>query len=240
MSLINQSVLYSLIPAATVFIGGLTATIKTPAKSVSSFTQHFASGVVFAAVALELLPKLSETKELWPLTLGFVLGVGLMLLIKQLTGGHSHDNEKSQGIPWNLLIAVAIDLFIDGLLIGIAFVAGEKGGILVTIALGIEILFLSLSLIASTKQRQIRFSHNFIILIIMAFLIVLGSFVGSAVISHAGPLMLEAILAFGVAALLYLVTEELLEEAHEIADTPIITSAFFAGFLIIYIINQQM
>ena len=38
-------------------------------------------------------------------------------------------------------------------------------------------------------------------------------------------------LAFALAALLYLVTEELLAEAHETPDVPLVTALFFAGFL---------
>jgi ZIP family zinc transporter len=48
----------------------------------------------------------------------------------------------------------------------------------------------------------------------------------------AAPPLMAAILGFGVSALLYLVTEELLLEAHDTPDTPLITATFFLGFLI--------
>ncbi len=38
-------------------------------------------------------------------------------------------------------------------------------------------------------------------------------------------------LSFGLIALLYLVTEELLVEAHEKPDSPLISAMFFVGFL---------
>ena len=44
-------------------------------------------------------------------------------------------------------------------------------------------------------------------------------------------------LAFGAAALLYLVTEELLVEAHEVPDTPLLTAMFFVGFLALFILE---
>jgi ZIP family zinc transporter len=47
---------------------------------------------------------------------------------------------------------------------------------------------------------------------------------------------LAGVLGFGVASLLYLVTEELLAEAHEVPDTPVVTATFFAGFLLPIII----
>ena len=45
-----------------------------------------------------------------------------------------------------------------------------------------------------------------------------------------------ACLVFAV-ALLYLVSEELLTEAHETADTPPLTATFFAGFLVILLLS---
>lgn len=44
--------------------------------------------------------------------------------------------------------------------------------------------------------------------------------------------MLAAILGFGASALLYLVTEDLLLEAHATSDTLVVTATFFLGFLI--------
>lgn len=44
-------------------------------------------------------------------------------------------------------------------------------------------------------------------------------------------------LAFGAAALLYLVTEELLVEAHEGQETPLLTALFFIGFLAIPVLE---
>lgn len=242
MNMLSLAVNYSLLPAATVLLGGLIAQVKTPTKKVSSFTQHFAAGVVFAAVALELLPKLAQLHNNWALIIGFCSGIGLMLLIKSLTGGHDHSEEDShsQLIPWAMLIAVSVDLFIDGLLIGISLIAGEQGGLLVAIALAIEILFLGIAISASLMQKNIVKLLSISALIIMALLVIIGAILGSYLISQSNDFVIEAVLAFGVVALLYLVTEELLEEAHEIRDTPVITSAFFAGFLIIYLLNQSM
>lgn len=44
--------------------------------------------------------------------------------------------------------------------------------------------------------------------------------------------VLAAILGFGASALLYLVTEDLLLEAHATSDTLVVTATFFLGFLI--------
>ena len=41
----------------------------------------------------------------------------------------------------------------------------------------------------------------------------------------------------GAAALMYLVIEQLLTEAHEVKETPLITASFFAGFVALYLLE---
>jgi ZIP family zinc transporter len=47
-------------------------------------------------------------------------------------------------------------------------------------------------------------------------------------------------LAFGLIALLYLVTEELLVEAHEQPDSPLITAMSFVGLLALLMIEESL
>ena len=54
------------------------------------------------------------------------------------------------------------------------------------------------------------------------------------------PVMIAGFLSFGLMALLYLVTEELLVEAHEKPDTPLISSMFFVGFLALLTLEEMM
>jgi ZIP family zinc transporter len=65
--------------------------------------------------------------------------------------------------------------------------------------------------------------------------VLLGAAAGHVVAGMSGG-FLAGVLGFGVASLLYLVTEELLAEAHEVPDTPVVTATFFAGFLLPIII----
>ena len=51
---------------------------------------------------------------------------------------------------------------------------------------------------------------------------------------------MEVVLSFGLAALLYLVTEELLREAHEERETTLATATFFAGFLAFLVIGMVL
>jgi len=63
-----------------------------------------------------------------------------------------------------------------------------------------------------------------------------GAVGGAALLGGAGATVLAAVLAFGAAALLYLVVEELLVEAHEQTDTPLLAGMFFLGFIGLYLL----
>ncbi len=65
-----------------------------------------------------------------------------------------------------------------------------------------------------------------------------GAITGAALLGGASNTVLAAVLAFGAAALLYLVVEELLVEAHEEAETPLLGAMFFLGFLGLYILAE--
>ena len=77
---------YTLIPVIATIIGGTIAAYRSPGERTGIAVQHFAAGVVFAAVGLELLPELTHNLNLLSLVTGFSLGVALMLLVRWLTG----------------------------------------------------------------------------------------------------------------------------------------------------------
>ena len=54
--LLAQVLAYTLLPVAATIAGGAIAAFRTPGPRLRSGVQHFAAGVVFAAVAVELLP----------------------------------------------------------------------------------------------------------------------------------------------------------------------------------------
>ena len=73
----------------------------------------------------------------------------------------------------------------------------------------------------------------------IALLLPLGVAAASAV-AALSPAILTGFFAFGLIALLYLVTEELLVEAHETPDRPWVTALFFVGFLLLLILEESM
>jgi ZIP family zinc transporter len=215
--------LYALIPVAAASVGAGIASWRQPGPALTSAIQHFAAGVVFAAAAAEILPDVMHGASPAATLIGGAAGVAVMLLIKKL--------EQTKKGPLGLLSAVGIDILIDGLVLGLAFIGGQKAGLLLTIALSLEILFLGLTVTSELGDILSAKWKIFAATVGLALLLPLGTVIAGPV--HLLPaVIVTGFLSFGLMALLYLVTEELLVEAHEKPDNVWITSAFFVGFLV--------
>ena len=227
----TSALIYTLIPVGAAVAGAGLAVTAKPGPTLTSAVQHFAAGVVFAAAAGEILPSVMHGGSPWATAIGGAIGVLVMLLVKQL--------ETIVKGPVGLMTMVAVDVLIDGLVLGIAFVAGAKVGLLLTIALTMEVLFLGVTV--ANELGEVMRSRLKVVAIVAALLLLLpvGALLATPVATFP-PVVVTGIFAFGLIALLYLVTEELLVEAHETPDKPWVTAMFFAGFLILMIIEEVM
>ncbi|OJH82089.1 ZIP family metal transporter [Serratia marcescens] len=227
----TSAVLYTLFPAAATVVGAAMALYRRPGDAAMRVIHHFTAGIVFAAAATEILPDLKQQSPLAVL-LGGAVGVLLMLLVRRL-------GEKAQG-PVGFIAAVGVDIFIDGLVLGIAFAAGAKAGPLLTLALTLEVLFLGLSIVGDLQDFLGRRLRVMAAIVGLALLLPIGGLLGAPV-AMLGAFWLAAFLAFGLIALLYLVTEELLVEAHEGGkETPFAAAMFFAGFLLLLLLEEGL
>ena len=224
-----QAVAFTLIPVVAVLIGSLFAVSRRPSDAFVSAMQHLAAGVVFAAAAAEILPQVMHEGSPIATFTGGALGILVMLSLKALEG-------RASG-PIAMLGAVAVDILIDGLVLGLAFVAGGKAGVLLTIALTLEVLFLGLTVTTELGETIKSKAHIIAITMGIALLLPIGAAIATPVATFP-PVVIAGFLSFGLMALLYLVTEELLVEAHEKPDTPLISAMFFIGFLGLLLIEE--
>jgi len=120
-------------------------------------------------------------------------------------------------LPYSLICAVAIDASIDGFLSGIAYSADPKTGFVIAGATCIENGFLGLTFSATignaTRNPMV---HAAIVVVPPMVMSAAGALAGSV-----GPelesfeLGFIAFLSFAIVALLWIVTQELLLQAHE-------------------------
>lgn len=243
MGLVGQAAVLVSFPVGAAVVGSLVAVWRRPGPRLMSGVQHFAAGVVMAALIGEVMPDLREEGRLPWAVIGFCVGVVVMLSLGAW-GRRLEDRDRAVSrtagyvLPVGLLAAVGIDLLLDGLLVGLGVTLGSTAGLVLTIALTIEILFLSLSVVGELTDLGVPRARSALLCIGLGLATAVGAVGGAALLGGAGPELLAAVLAFGCAALLYLAVEELLVEAHEEKETPLLGAMFFLGFLIIYILGE--
>lgn len=226
-----QALLYTLVPVAAIILGGILSLYRRPGPALVSAMQHLAAGVVFAAAATEILPQIKHEASPVATLVGGAAGVALMLLLKELEA-------RVRG-PLAMLGAVGIDILVDGLVLGLAFLAGERAGLLLAIALTLEVLFLSMTVTAELGESVASRRRIIVYVVALALLFPVGTALASP-IALLPPTVIVGFLSFGLMSLLYLVTEELLAEAHERPDSPLISAMFFVGFLALLLLEELM
>ncbi len=232
---------YSFAPVLSALAGSVTAVVRTPKSGLRSAIQHFAAGVVFSVVAVELLPDIMRRhRPVW-VVVGFALGIAAMIALRWFTESKPEAGAgpgKSRSLPTALIVATGIDILLDGFLIGLGFVTGEKQGKLLVLALCLEMFSLAIATTVTLANSGISRLKAVVTAVLLALAIPLGSLAATNLLGGASNGTIESLLSFGLAALLFLVTEELLVEAHEVPETPWITASFFAGFLLFLVIGM--
>jgi zinc transporter ZupT len=120
-----------------------------------------------------------------------------------------------KALPLSFIAAIVVDAFMDGFLIGIAGAAGPSATIIMAGSLSVEMSFVGLTL--ATACHGMPYSKSIPAAIAGPLFLIIGALVGDTIADFVGgePALLAAAMGFGTSALLFMVAEELLLEAHE-------------------------
>jgi len=222
----------------------------------------FASGVMVAASVWSLLIPAMEMASIhneanvWsvvPAAVGFLLGMGFLLLIDELTPHLHIGTDKPEGMRSHLsrtamlALAVTIHNLPEGMAVGVVFAGADSGATTISlasalaVAVGIAIQNVPEGAIISMPMRAAGNSRW------RSFLI--GSLSGAvepvgavAVLLLASLLMpvLPYMLAFAAGAMFYVVVEELIPEASSGQHSNLSTIGFAIGFVLMMVLDVVM
>ena len=219
----------------------------------------FASGVMVAASVWSLLipaMEMEEAKGAWsvlPASVGFLLGIGFLLLIDELTPHLHLGNSQPEGPRSRLsrtamlALAVTIHNLPEGMAVGVVFAGAESGvsnislASAVAVSLGIAIQNVPEGAIISMPMRAEGNSRwrSFWIGSLSGVVEPVG---GLAVVLLASLLtpVLPYMLAFAAGAMFYVVVEELIPEASSGRHTNLSTIGFAVGFVLMMVLDVVM
>ena len=219
----------------------------------------FASGVMVAASVWSLLIPAMEMREgqgvwsVFPAAVGFLLGMGFLLMIDELTPHLHIGTDKPEGMRAHLsrtsmlALAVTIHNLPEGMAVGVVFAGAENGAAHISLAsalavsVGIAIQNIPEGAIISMPMRAAGNSRwrSFLIGSLSGVVEPVGAI---AVLLLASLLMpaLPYMLAFAAGAMLYVVVEELIPEASEGQHSNLSTIGFAIGFVLMMVLDVVM
>ena len=228
---------YVLVAAGAGILAGLLPLVWSPGVHARSAIQHFAAGVVIAAVASDLIPEVEKIGRPAGIILGFAAGGAFMIGLKWLVLSFEKKEKGKHKLPVGITAAAAVDTLVDGALISAGFSSGQQVGALLAIALAIELFFLTLSVGSEFRKGKANAWLGVAVTTGIGLLLLVGAFLGFLLFHGISKPSLAIVLSFGAAALIYLIAEELLVEAVEAEESLFSTATLFSGFLVLLAIK---
>lgn len=231
--------------------------LKNELKSkVQKSLLGFASGVMVAASVWSLLiPAMDMAAPMGkmavvPAAVGFILGIGFLLLMDELVPHMHLDAQKPEGRPSGLgkslmlVLAVTLHNIPEGMAVGVVFAGmlSENANITLmgamALSIGIAIqnfpegAIISLPLKDSLKSRKRSFLYGAASGIVEPIAALITIFMAS----YIEPI-LPYLLAFAAGSMVYVVVEELIPESAEGDHSNVGTIGFAAGFVLMMILD---
>ncbi|SHK34168.1 ZIP family metal transporter [Xylanibacter ruminicola] len=225
----------------------------------------FASGVMVAASVWSLLipsmemvnpsqpPRGEAFLSVVPAAVGFLLGMGFLLMIDELTPHLHIGTDKPEGVRSHLskttmlALAVTIHNLPEGMAVGVVFAGSENGAAGLSLAsalavsIGIAIQNVPEGAIISMPMRAAGNSKwkSFVIGSLSGAVEPLGGLAVVLLASLMTPI-LPYMLAFAAGAMFYVVVEELIPEANEGEHSNLSTVGFAIGFVLMMVLDVVM
>ncbi len=219
----------------------------------------FASGVMIAASVWSLLiPAIEMSEEqsniAWvPAAIGFLLGIGFLLLLDTLTPHIHLTEEEPEGIKADfkkttmLVLAVTLHNIPEGMAVGVTFAGVMTGNTTITLAaafvlaIGIAIQNFPEGAIISMPLRGEGISRRraFLYGTVSGIVEPIAAFITILLTGLVVPI-LPYLLAFAAGAMIYVVVEELIPESQSGKHTNIGTIGVAFGFVMMMVLDVAL
>ena len=231
---------------------------KNISQNMQKILTGFAAGVMVAASFWSLLQPALESSEAmgtWafvPAAVGFLIGVGFLLFLDDVTP-HLHFNNEEEGPKTGLkrttklILAVTLHNIPEGMAVGVVYAgfrtgnAGISSAGALALALGIAIqnfpegAIVSMPLRAEGMNKGKTFLYGVLSGAVEPVAALITVLAANAVV----PIM-PYLLAFAAGAMMYVVVEELIPEMSEGKHSNLGTIAFSLGFVLMMVLDVAL
>lgn len=239
------------------------ATVFFFKKEISASIQRiflgFAAGVMIAASIWSLLiPAMEEAKsaeqpEWLAASGGFILGIAFLMLLDSVLP-HLHPGTKeAEGLSANwkrttmLMTAVTLHNIPEGMAVGLSFAlaaqsgqgAGYAAAMALALGMGIQNFPEGAAISLPLRQEGISRTKSFVYGMLSGIVEPIFGILVVLIAGQIGPLM-PWLLSFAAGAMMYVVVEELIPEAHLGEHSNIGTLGVMGGFLLMMVLDVAL
>lgn len=225
-------------------------------EKVQKILIGFASGVMLAASIWSLLiPSIESSSSMGnlsfiPAVVGFLLGMGFLLLLDTIIPHIHIDSEEPEGLKANVkkqnmfLFAMTLHNIPEGMAVGVVLASALNGNTPITmaaalsLAIGICLQNIPEGAIVSTPLKKEGLSKNKSFLYgVLSGVVEPLAIVITIIFSSLITPILPYILSFAAGAMVYVIVEELIPETQKGKHTNIGTISFAIGFVLMMILD---
>jgi len=206
----------------SLFVGGLIGILFKISKRPLGLIMAFGAGVLFSAVAYELVYKSLETSAkggvfLFGILSGAVTFFMVDLLISKM--GASGRKKIAGSHPENMALPIILATILDGipetLVIGISLLTGGKVGIGILVAVFISNLPEAIAGTSGMMAGAWKKSRILLLWLFIAVVCAFSSMAGYALFKNASPSVISFIQTFAGGAILVMLSNTMIPEAYE-------------------------
>jgi ZIP family zinc transporter len=225
---------YLLFPGMLTGVGGILLLFwRRPSALGLHLGLALTGGVMIAASFFSLLLPAFSTGNKLVVLFAFLLGSLFMLFLDRLLPHHGASKEKSiKRRSRMILTALTIHNLPEGMAVGVAFAAGGMElGVPLAVAIALQNIPEGFAAGAVVRAGGGSGKRSALVSWMTGWVEPLAAILSYLLITQAGWL-LEPALAFAAAAMIYVVIDELLPEAHTSAREDLVSLFFLFGFVI--------
>lgn len=233
----------ALLPALGNFSGGVLAEFLRTSRRNLNRALHAAAGIVIAIVAVELMPEALKSTSAWIIALAFALGglayLGLEELVERLQE-KGEDSAERTGM-WMIYIAVATDLFSDGLMIGAGSAVSSSMALILALGQVLADVPEGFSTITNFKDKNVPRGRRLLLSASFALPVLIAAALAYFLLREQSQALKMAALVFTAGLLTVAAVEDMISEAHESArDTRLSIVAFVGGFVLFTLVSAGL
>ncbi len=202
--------------------GGLSVVlVKTISNRILSILLGFSAGVMVAITFHELIPHAIEDGTIWSATFGILLGIGIIGIL-DIKFPHRHfsmvidgDEERGRHLKTGILLSLGIAMhnLPEGVAIGVTFVESFEAGILLAFLMALHNFPEGMAVGAAMSVGGVKGSKVTLVTALAGIPMGIGALIGGF-LGEVSDLTSSIAFGFAAGAMLYIVFDELIPDAH--------------------------